>query len=146
MTLATKNVAFRLHSDPERCLKNLHYILKSVKVHLNVSWKSVGISVFPWHDCTAVYQNELEVLALFYMLSCKTFFFSISLSQISSYILRRPQNFARSPPNIWLAVHRTNNWWWFHKIVLWTLTDHNLNSFDFLCCIIRCVVLAYLQY
>ena len=36
----------------------------------------------------------------------------------SSYILRRPQNFAKSPPIIWLAEHRTNNWWRFCKI-LW---------------------------
>ena len=28
------------------------------------------------------------------------------------------QNFAKSPPIIWLAVHRTNNWWIFCKI-LW---------------------------
>ena len=45
----------------------------------------------------------------------------------SSYILRRPQNFAKSPPVIWLAVHRTNNWWRFCKILrpsqnIWTLT------------------------
>ena len=33
--------------------------------------------------------------------------FPISLS---SYILRRPQNFAKYPPIIWLAVERTNNW------------------------------------
>ena len=31
----------------------------------------------------------------------------------SSYILRRPQNFVKSSPIIWLAVHRTNNWWRF---------------------------------
>ena len=41
-------------------------------------------------------------------------------------ILRRPQNFVKSPPIIWLAVHRTNNWWRFHKILwlfqnIWTL-------------------------
>ena len=28
------------------------------------------------------------------------------------------KNFAKSPPIIWLAVHRTNNWWRFCKI-LW---------------------------
>ena len=44
----------------------------------------------------------------------------------SSYILRRPQNFAKSPPIIWLALHWTNNSWWFRKILwpsqnIWTL-------------------------
>ena len=28
-------------------------------------------------------------------------------------VLRRPQNFAKSLPIIWLAVHRTNNWCFF---------------------------------
>ena len=41
-------------------------------------------------------------------------------------ILRRPQNFAKSQPIIWLEVHRTNNWWRFRQIVwpsqnVWTL-------------------------
>ena len=50
----------------------------------------------------------------------------------SSYILRRPQNFAKSPPIIWLAVRRTNNWWRFHKILwpsqnIWTLNLYFLN-------------------
>ena len=32
--------------------------------------------------------------------------------------MRRPQNFAKPPPIIWLVEHRTNNWWRFRKI-LW---------------------------
>ena len=48
----------------------------------------------------------------------------------SSYILRRPQNFEKYSPIIWLAVHRTNNWWRFHKILwpsqnIWTLNNRN---------------------
>ena len=43
-------------------------------------------------------------------------------------ILRRPQNFAKSPPIIWLAIHRTNNWWRFREILwpsqnIWTLEN-----------------------
>ena len=45
-----------------------------------------------------------------------------------SYILRRPQNLAKYPPIIWLAVWRTNNWWRFRKILwpsqnIWTLQN-----------------------
>ena len=29
------------------------------------------------------------------------------------------QTFVKSPPIIWLAVHRTNNWWRFRKLFLW---------------------------
>ena len=41
--------------------------------------------------------------------------------------MRRPQHFAKSTPIIWLAVHRTNNWWIFRKILwpsqnIWILT------------------------
>ena len=42
----------------------------------------------------------------------------ISINFKSSYILRRPQNFAKFQPIIWLAVHRTNYWWRSRKI-LW---------------------------
>ena len=34
----------------------------------------------------------------------------------SSYVLRRPQNFAKSPPYFWLALHRTKVRWRFRKI------------------------------
>ena len=42
------------------------------------------------------------------------------------FILRRPQNFAKSPLQIWLALHTTNLWWRFRKILwpsqnVWTL-------------------------
>ena len=47
---------------------------------------------------------------------------------LSSYILRRPQNFEKSPQIIWLAVHRTNDLWRFRKILwpcqnIWTLIN-----------------------
>ena len=32
--------------------------------------------------------------------------------------MRRPHNFAKSPPHFWLALHRTKVWWRFRKI-LW---------------------------
>ena len=45
----------------------------------------------------------------------------------SSYILRRPQNFAKSPHYFWLALHRKKIRWRFRKILwpsqnIWTLT------------------------
>ena len=44
----------------------------------------------------------------------------------SSYILRRPRNFAKSSPYFWLALHRTKVRWRFRKILwfsqnIWTL-------------------------
>ena len=44
----------------------------------------------------------------------------------SSYILRRPQNFVKSPTYFWLALHRTKVRWKFCKILwpsqnIWTL-------------------------
>ena len=50
----------------------------------------------------------------------KVFFF------LSSYILRRPKNFAKSPPQICLSLHRTNLRWRFRKFLwpsqnIWTL-------------------------
>ena len=41
---------------------------------------------------------------------------------VSSYILRRPQNVAKSSPYFWLAVHRRKVRWRFHK-VLWPSQD-----------------------
>ena len=64
------------------------------------------------------------------------------VTKSSSYMLRRPKKFTKSPTNIWLAVHRTNNWWRFRKIVwpsqtIWTLTikitGRLFISIDFLC-------------
>ena len=49
----------------------------------------------------------------------------------SSYILRRPQNFAKSSPYFWLAIHtRTKVRWRFCKILwpsqnIWTLIDES---------------------
>ena len=45
---------------------------------------------------------------------------------LSSCILRRPQNFEKSPPYFWLALHRTKVRWRFLKILwpsqnIWTL-------------------------
>ena len=50
-----------------------------------------------------------------------------SLIRKSSYILRRPQNFAKSSPYFWLALHRTRVRWRFLKDLwpfqnLWTLS------------------------
>ena len=52
------------------------------------------------------------------------------------HILRRPQNLAKSPLIIWLAVHRTNNWWRFRKILwpsqnIWTLAPKRPQGFSF---------------
>ena len=57
-----------------------------------------------------------------YRFLMKTVFWRLLLKLI---ILRRPQHFAKSPPIIWLALHRTNNWWRFRKILgpsqnIWT--------------------------
>ena len=62
---------------------------------------------------------------------CLVYFSFSNFCKVHMYILRRPQNFAKSPPIIWLAVHRTNNLWRFCKILLpsqniWTLTTKNL--------------------
>ena len=51
--------------------------------------------------------------------------------KLSSYILRRPQNFAKSPLCFWLALHRTKVRWKFCKILwpsqnVWTLTCASL--------------------
>ena len=47
-------------------------------------------------------------------------------SKIDIPILRRPQNFVKSPPHFWLALHRTKVRWRFRKILwpsqnIWTL-------------------------
>ena len=53
--------------------------------------------------------------------------------KLSSYILRRPQNFAKSPPCFWLALHRTKVRWKFCKILwpsqnVWTLRKQGLSQ------------------
>ena len=57
-----------------------------------------------------------------------TFFWRSKL--LSSYILRRPQNFVKSPPIICLMFWQSNNWWRFRKILwpsqnIWTLHPKN---------------------
>ena len=49
-----------------------------------------------------------------------------TLFDLSSYILRRPQKFAKSPHIIWLAVHRTNNCWRIRKN-LWPSQNMYMN-------------------
>ena len=55
----------------------------------------------------------------------------------SSYILWRPQNFAKSHPYIWLALHRTKVRWRFCKILwpsqnIWTLKEIRENTLSIL--------------
>ena len=45
--------------------------------------------------------------------------------KVDIHILRRPQNFSKSPPYFWLALHRTKVGWRFCKI-LWH--SHNIRT------------------
>ena len=57
-------------------------------------------------------------------------------SSEGSYILRRPENFAKSSPYFWLALHRTKVRWRFRKILwpsqnIWTLNEYIFEIFSF---------------
>ena len=59
-------------------------------------------------------------------MSLKSQKYSLNQECWSSYFLRRPQNFAKSSPYFWLALHRTKVRWKFRKILwpsqnIWTL-------------------------
>ena len=69
-----------------------------------------------------------------YLLSrSQQIFWSHKVHSLSSYILRRPQNFAKSPPYFWQVLHRTKVRWRFRKILwpsqnIWTLIKKNYVS------------------
>ena len=112
----------------------------------------------------ALHYNPRIVYLLFTFWSPKTFFQGafflkfwplcmVSIQEgflmLKFIYLRRPQNFEKSPPNFWLALHRTKVRWRFPKLLwpsqnIWTLPfrakffvhaqEINLNHFlvDFL--------------
>ena len=118
----------------EKIFKKMAWI-QSHHLHLQLKFKllagnSLKVKVMgsnpgwvPFKKILLVFRTYLETIikALCYII------INTRKRRKSSYILRRPQNFAKSPPIISLAVHRTNNWWRFRKILwpsqnIWTLT------------------------
>ena len=104
-------------------------VIKSPKL----CWRSIGMVPY-------IFLTEVLWVCLLFGILFIPKFFSISsqfhwnwtawwnLNNVwwSSYILRRPQNFAKSSPYFWLALHKTKVRWRFRKILLssqniWTL-------------------------
>ena len=84
----------------------------------------------PCPTCTVVRRGKFLFINLMFESAYK---FSCS----SSYILRRPQKFAKYSPYSWLALHRTKVRWRFRKILwpsqnIWTLKKEKYVTFDFL--------------
>ena len=97
----------------------------------------------------ALHYNPRIVYLLFTFWSPKTFFQGafflkfwplcmVSIQEgflmLKFIYLRRPQNFEKSPPNFWLALHRTKVRWRFSKILwpsqnIWTLWYQSLFTY-----------------
>ena len=95
-----------------------------VSICILSSWASYVLTYFDYIEYIHIFHRKWEIcIDPSTLIDWQMF----TLVFQSSYILRRPQNFAKSPPIIWLAVHRTNNWWRFFKTlwpsqIIWTLT------------------------
>ena len=90
------------------CLKTAtqHFFITSNSIHCAMGWSSFSRST---NSC----------------------FHTPAFTRKSSYILRRPQNFAKSPPYFWLQYIQSKVKWRFLKILwpsqnIWTLTPKNI--------------------
>ena len=117
----------------------------SLSFHLvKAKWKYLTYLMFKWPYMHSTKINPRTYLQIYTAHAHPDdpnftwFCYIIIIVKVHIAILKRPQNFAKSPPIIWLAVHKTNNWWRFRKILwpsqnIWTLIHiHTIFTFDFI--------------
>ena len=97
---------------------------------------------FTWCDFTIFFQSRFSKFSVIaYLLHiqnlsncCRHECYQSISRNLHITLLRRPQNFVKSSPNFWLALHRTKVRWRFCKILwpsqnVWTLISQFLAGF-----------------
>ena len=110
-------------------MHNLYY--KSCRIC--VAWHCIGAknhNAISWCNCASL-EDVRGIEVWYHCIYIRTVRSSRSVLVKSSYILRRPQNFTKSPPIICPMYCQSNNWWRFCRILwpsqnIWTLMIQNL--------------------